>query len=156
MKKYGRKIRKSYFPNLIFKLDYKFSDPKLCNICGHINFHFHNILFWKNFLFNFPKEKQNGDLIFLSKVELFNLKSDSPTREKKIALNFEQGKHEFRNPTNWPFSLELPSGSFTFPKIIVPEFIHSNCPYVNLVSPNLSFLKVKSIEITAERSSLKQ
>jgi hypothetical protein len=144
MKKYSRKTRKSYFPKLFFQQDFKSSDPRKIHVFSHIKIDFHNTLFWKNFPLSFPKEKQNEDFVFPSKVKFLYLNSYIYTHEKNMSSNHKPGEHEPQNLTPRLISHGLTSQSSTFPEPINSEFIYLNYPSANSTSPNFKFLKVKS------------
>ncbi len=65
MKKYGRRIRKSYCLDLFFKQDFRSSGQRKLNVFVRVKFDFHNISFAKNISLSSPKEKTRGTSFFL-------------------------------------------------------------------------------------------
>lgn len=116
MKKYGRIIRKSYFPNLFFRQGHKFSVPESSRIFLNIKYNFCNTLLCKNFLLSSPKEKQPGYSFFLSEFKLFGLKHPEPLNKRNKLLNLRPEKNEPIDLINHLFST-----GFLSPNLIPPE-----------------------------------
>lgn len=151
MKKYGRIIRKSYFPNLFFRQDLKSSVPKNTHIFLHIKFNFYNNLLSKNFLLNYHKEKQPRYSFFLSEFKLFGLKHPESLRERSKFLNFKPEKNELSDLIN-----HLVSTGFLYPNFIPSEPVNSEyrsfCP-VSFRSFRLINHKTKTCNLHSSNST---
>ncbi|MDD3246397.1 MAG: hypothetical protein PHF18_06030 [Methanosarcina sp.] len=102
MKKYGRIIRKSYFPNLFFKQNFRSAGQRKIHVSVHIKYAFHNNRFSKNFPLSYQKEKAHESSkfplkVFPLKLKVFGLKPFKPANETNIFLNFISGKTEPQN-----------------------------------------------------------
>lgn len=138
VKKYGRIIRKSYFPNLFFKQDFRSSGQRKIHVFFSIKFDFHNTLLCKSFLLNSSKEKQYGSSVFPLKLNIFSSKPYEPTNEKSACLNVEPGKHESLNLVARLISLELPPCNFIFSGQVTPEFALIKLERITLINKILT------------------
>ena len=137
MKKHGRRIRKSYFPNLFFKQDLKSSGQENIHVSVHIRYAFHNYRFSKNFPLSYQKEKAHGISEFPLKFKVFCLKKLKPANEKNIFLNFISKKPEplilykFTSP-------ELTSPNLKYPEPVTHEYISFNFAPLRLIDRKLT------------------
>ncbi len=138
LKKYGRKIRKSYFSNLFFRQNGKSSSSVKRHISVRINLNFHNTLFWKNYLLSSPKEKQQGNPVIPFKLSYPDLKKPDLTHEKPTSCKLEPGSLEPENLTPQLINPELTTYNPTFLKLIKSELTTHNLTLLKLISPELT------------------
>jgi hypothetical protein len=147
MKKYCRTIKKSFFSNLFFKHDFKFSKPRKFHFSFRIKFAFHNNLFLKNFPLFYLKEKTHGSSKFPLKLNVFYLKSLKPANEKNRSLNLEPGKNvsqnlicRFKNPG---FS----SLKFNYSEQVTYKFASFNLAPIRLIDRELTAYNLQPTNI---------
>jgi len=168
LKKYGRKIRKSDFPNLFFKQNVKSSVPEKSHVFIRINLNFHNTLFQKNSPISSPKEKQQGNPVIPFKLSYPDLKKPDLTHEKPASCSLKSGSFEPGDLTHQLINPELTTYNLTLLKLInpeltthnlqhanpgslkpiTPEFISSKLAPANFASTTLTFLKLINPELT--------
>ena len=137
MKKYGKIIRKSYFPNLFFKRDFRSSGQKI-HVFARVKFAFHNALFLKNFLLSPPEEKTHGTSGFALKLKISGLKLLKQANEENISLNPGPVKHEPQNLTYRFMFPKLPSSDFKYPESTTSGFISLNFEPARLINQKLT------------------
>ncbi|MGB9939408.1 hypothetical protein [Methanosarcina sp.] len=152
MKKYGRMIRKSYFPDLFFKQNGKSSSQGKIHVSVRIKFNIHKTLFWKKFFLSYPGEKHYGNSGFLIKCIVFGLKSTNYTHEKTILPHPEPGKDILENLIYRVISPEFSSRNFTFSKPIPSESISFNLVPVKLASPKITASNLQPSNLTSRES----
>jgi hypothetical protein len=137
MKKYGKKVRRSYFPNLFFKKDCKSSNQRMKHISFSIKFEFYNTLFLKNFPFSSKKEKQNKSPESPLNFKTHNLGRFNAVHNTSMSLYLEEGKHKPQNITCCCISPVLPSCSFKFQKLTPSELISINLAFNKIINHEL-------------------
>lgn len=144
IKKYGRRIRKSYFPNLFFKQDFKSSVPGNTRVFFSIKLNFYNTLLRKNFSLSFHKEKQPGYSVFLPEFKFSGLNPSEPVREKSISLKLKLKKNEpfyLKNRLIHPGFLSL---NFMSPETIISGFSSFNPIFPRLVNQKIKICSLQS------------
>ena len=142
MKKYGRKIRRSYFPNLFFMQNSKSSGSVKRHISVRINLNFHNTLFRKNYPLSSPKEKQQGNPVIPFKLSYPDLKKPDLTHEKPVSFNLKPGSPEPGNLTPQLIDPELTTHNLTFLKLINLKLTTYNLNPANPTFTNPTSLKL--------------
>ncbi len=97
MKKYGRRIWNSYFPNLFFRQDFRSPGHRKINVFVQIKFASHNKIVSEDFSLSSKKEMTHGSSKFPLKLKVFGLKPFKPANGKNVFLNLNFGKIEPQN-----------------------------------------------------------
>ena len=138
MKKYGRRIRKSYFPNLYFKQDFRSSGQGKINVFVRTKFDLHKILFLKNYLLNSSKEKTHRTSFSPLELKIFGSIPLKQVSEKNVSLSPVSGRDELKNLTyrcTLPESLSC--GVIKYPELTVPGSMQFNFAPFRLINQKL-------------------
>lgn len=149
IKKYGRRIRKSYFSNLFLKQDFISSVPGNTRISFSIKLNFYNTLLRKKFSLSSHKEKQPGYSVFVPEFKFSASNPPEPVREKSISLKLKLKKNE-------PFYLKnrlIHPGFLSF-NFTSPEPITSGFSSFNPISPRLVNHKIKTSSLQSSKLRL--
>ena len=141
MKKYGRRIRKSYFPNLFFKQDFRSSGQRKgqrkIHVFAQIKFAFHNKTSSKDFPLCYQKEKTHESSEFPLKLKVFGLKPFIPANGKNIFLNLKSGKTEPQNLSRFTCPL-FSFRDLRYPKSTTSGYLPFNPAPIRLIRRELT------------------
>jgi len=137
MKKYGRRIRKSYFSDLFFKQDFRSSGQRKLNVFVRVKFDLHNISSVKNFPLSPPKEKKRGTLFFPLELKIFGSTPLKQVSEKNVSWSPVSGKDEHGNLTYRFIILESLSSGLKNSELTTPGSMQFNFAPFRLINQKL-------------------
>jgi hypothetical protein len=136
MKKYGRIIRKSYFPNLFFKQEFRSpgqrKSQRKIHVLVQIKLAFYNKIVPEDFHFSPKKEKTRGSSKFSLKLKILDLKPSKPVNEKNIFPNFKVGKTEPQNLYRFTFPV-FPFRDLRYPESTTSGYLSFNPAPIRLI-----------------------
>jgi hypothetical protein len=149
IKKYSRRIRKSLFPILFFKQDFKSLVQGNPCILFSTKLNFYNTLLRKNFSLNSYKEKQPGYSVFVPVFKFSGLNPPEFVREKSISLKLKLKKNEPSNPIK-----RLIRPGFLSLNFIPPEPKTSGFSSFNTIPSRLVNHKIKTCSLQSSNLKL--